>query len=80
MERSTGPRTPEGNASTSRNADRADTRGRLRAIGRLLRATCRIRRTRSLRAVQLLYLDLSTARRRTKLDQAVPSLLPLRFA
>ena len=36
-ERSTGPRTPEGKAKTSRNADKGDTRGILRAIGRLLR-------------------------------------------
>ena len=36
-ERSTGPRTPEGKAKVSRNADKGDTRGMLRAIGRLLR-------------------------------------------
>ena len=36
-ERSTGPRTPEGKAKASRNADKGDTRGMLRAIARLLR-------------------------------------------
>ena len=36
-ERSTGPRTAEGKLRTSRNADKGDTRGMLRAIGRLLR-------------------------------------------
>src|SRR4030095_14609668 len=33
LERSTGPRTPEGKTKTSRNADKGDTRGMLRAIG-----------------------------------------------
>ena len=37
VERSTGPRTPEGKLRTSRNADKGDTRGMLRAISRLLR-------------------------------------------
>lgn len=35
---STGPRTAEGKAKVSRNADKGDTRGMLRVIGRLLRA------------------------------------------
>ena len=35
---STGPRTAEGKAKVSRNADKGDKRGMLRAIGRLLRA------------------------------------------
>ena len=36
-ERSTGPRTPEGKARTSRNADKGDTRGMLRELLRALR-------------------------------------------
>ena len=36
-EQSTGPRTPEGKAKVSRNADKGDTRGMLRELSRLLR-------------------------------------------
>ena len=36
-ELSTGPRTPEGKARVSRNADKGDTRGMLRKLSRALR-------------------------------------------
>ena len=43
-ERSSGPRTPEGKARSSRNADRGDQRGLHRELAKMLNADLRVQR------------------------------------